>query len=474
MELAQLHNYLASLVDAELRPGLYGASTEVVAAVHDSRQVVPGSLFCAVPGDNFDGHSFVGDAASKGATAALVERWVDNVALAQVKVPRVRPAMPHAAAALAGHPSRDLAVFGITGTNGKTTTTHLFASIMGHAGRSCAVIGTLGGVHTTPESTELQRMLRELAAEGTEVVALEVSSHALDQHRVGAVEFDVAAFSNLTPDHLDYHVTMEAYFAAKAKLFSERARVELINVDDQWGAKLASTRPEAHHLSLGSVQVTSRTVAGSTFVWRDQTMHVPLPGEMNIANALMAIEAAAAMGVPHEQIATGLAGAEQVPGRMELVKADVASAPAPTVIVDYCHTPDSISRALQTIRSTAPRAAVSIVFGCGGDRDRTKRPLMGAAAEAGADAVYLTSDNPRSEDPLLIIADALAGIGQAHDVIVEPDRRDAIARAIIDAGPHDVVLIAGKGHEKTQTIGDDVLPFDDVTVARELLEDLNR
>lgn len=472
MDLAELHSYLSSLDDVELRLGPAGSTVEVTAAVHDSRRVAAGSLFCAVPGEHFDGHAFVGEAANNGAVAALVERWVENVPIAQVKVQRVRPMMPHAASALAGHPSRDLAVFGITGTNGKTTTTHLFASIMGHAGRSCAVIGTLGGVHTTPESTELQTMLRELVAHGTDVVALEVSSHALDQHRVGAVQFDVAAFSNLTPDHLDYHVTMDAYFAAKAKLFRERARVELINVDDEWGAKLASNRPEAQQLSLGSLAVMDRTVAGSTFVWRDQPMHVSLPGDMNIANALMAIEAASAMGVSPEQIAAGLAAAEQVPGRMERVRSSNES--APTVIVDYSHTPDSISRALQTIRSTAPEAAVSIVFGCGGDRDRTKRPMMGAAAEAGADTVYLTSDNPRSEDPLLIIADALAGISEVDDIIVEPDRKTAIERAIIEAGQNDVVLISGKGHEKTQTIGGDVLPFDDVTVAREMLEDLDR
>ena len=461
---------IAHLGRVDLRSASQPTRADLTDVVHDSRRARDGSLFCAVPGSHVDGHDFAAAAAEHGATALLVERYVD-VDCDQIKTVSVRRSMGHAAAIVQGHPSRQMAIAGITGTNGKTTTTQLLAAIMAAAGRECAVIGTLGGVHTTPESPDLQRQLRTLADAGTQVVALEVSSHALDQHRVDATEFAVAAFSNLTPDHLDYHLDMESYFDAKKRLFDGRAHVEIINVDDPWGARLASERPGAIRVSLDDVAIETETIDGSTFVWRGHRTVVPLPGQMNIANALMAAEMASALGVDESDVVAGLGAIELVPGRMQVV---AGSSPGqPTVVVDYSHTPDSIDRALATLRAVTPNAELAIVFGCGGDRDRQKRPLMGQAAEAGADRVYVTNDNPRSEDPDAIIADALSGMTDPQSAVVEPDRKAAISRAIIESTSGDVVLIAGKGHERTQTIGSDVFPFDDVTVASEALEAAN-
>lgn len=443
-----------------------GASTTVIDdVVHDSRQAGDGTLFCAVPGLTVDGHDFVAAAANSGSPAALVERFVD-APCAQVKVPSVRRAMPYAAAAVHGQPSNDVAVFGITGTNGKTTTTQLFASIAASAGKSCSTIGTLEGRHTTPESPVLQRQLRGFVNDGADLVALEVSSHALDQSRVDATSFAVAAFTNLTPDHLNYHGDMESYFLAKKRLFDGRAKVELVNVDDPWGARLASERSAATPVSLNDVEIQNESIDGTSFAWRGHDVHVALPGRMNVANALMAAEAALHIGIEESLVAAGIAGSAVIPGRMERVTVEGG----PTVFVDYSHTPDSIERALATVRRVAGGGKITIVFGCGGDRDRAKRPLMGRAAEAGADIVYVTSDNPRSEEPMAIIEDALAGLSAPEAAIVDPDRRSAIERAIIASGPEDVVLVAGKGHEKTQTIGSEALPFDDVIVARETLE----
>jgi len=470
MLLEKLHAELGAIDElgaTTMRAEQADAVTEVVDVVHDSRKASPHSLFCAVPGLTVDGHDYIDAAHKRGAVAALVEHFAE-VDTPQIRVGNVRQAMAHAAALVHGRPSAELAVFGITGTNGKTTTTKLLASILASAGRSCHVIGTLAGAHTTPESTDLQRQLRAAVTAGHDVVALEVSSHALDQCRADATEFAVAAFSNLTPDHLDYHHDMASYFEAKARLFDGRARSEIINIDDPWGTRLAARRPGALAVSLHDIQIVNETIAGTEFNWRGHVARVPLPGHMNVANALMACEAALLLGLDESEIAVGLQSAEPVSGRMQLVQAPTTE--LPTVVVDYSHTPDSIERALQTLRSVERGGQLSIVFGCGGDRDRSKRPLMAAAAEAGADRVYLTSDNPRSEDPLAIIADALVGFDASGNVVIEPDRREAIRRAIIDAGPGDAILIAGKGHEKTQTVGDDVLPFDDVLVAQEMLE----
>jgi UDP-N-acetylmuramoyl-L-alanyl-D-glutamate--2,6-diaminopimelate ligase len=473
MQLEDLRRELTSLGQLALVGSASSdAGVAITEVVHDSRDAAPGALFCAVPGLTVDGYDFIGAAVGQGASAVLAERSAATVA-PQLVTTHVRRSMAHAAAIVHRRPSRELAVFGITGTNGKTTTTQLLGSIVTSAGRNCSVIGTLGGVHTTPESTDLQRQLRALVDQGVDVVALEVSSHALDQYRIEATEFAVAAFSNLTPDHLDYHKNMDSYFEAKKQLFDGRARAEVINVDDPWGARLADQRPDPIRVSLNDVTVGQESLAGTRFTWRGLDAWVPLPGRMNVANALMAAESARVLGLSDTDIVEGLASAPAVPGRMQTVMSSSSGdqkRPRPTVVVDYSHTPDSIQMALATLRAVAPGAQLSIVFGCGGDRDQQKRPLMGRAAELGADRVYLTSDNPRSEDPIRIIEDALAGFESSEDVIVEPDRKSAIERAIIDAGPDDVVLIAGKGHEKTQTIGADVLLFDDVSIAAHMLE----
>lgn len=473
MLLEELRRELASVVHLDpSTPTLDNPLTgvDITEVVHDSRAAVPGSLFSAVPGLTVDGHDYIDKAVSLGASAVLVERR-SSTDCHQLVTDNVRRSMAHAAAIVHGRPSRDLAVFGITGTNGKTTTTRLLGSVVRSVGKSCSVIGTLDGIHTTPESTDLQRQLRRLADEHVDIVALEVSSHALDQFRVEATDFAVAAFSNLTPDHLDYHHDMESYFQAKKQLFDGRAEVEVINVDDAWGARLADERPDAVRVSLGDITIGDESLTGTSFTWRGLDARVPLPGRMNVANAVMAAESARLLGLSDSDIVEGLAGADSVPGRMQTVTAPAhAGRSFPTVVVDYSHTPDSIEVALATLRAVAPGASVSIVFGCGGDRDRQKRPLMGRAAEQGADRVYVTSDNPRSEDPMGIIKDALAGFDSPAEAVVEPDRKLAIRRAIIDAAPGDVVLIAGKGHEKTQTIGRDVLPFDDVSIAANMLE----
>lgn len=433
--------------------------------VHDSRAAAPGVLFCAVPGATVDGHDFIAGARERGAAAVLVERFV-NESIPQIRVDDVRAAMPVAAAAVHGHPSHDLAVVGITGTNGKTTTTHMLASIMRSVGRSVEVIGTLSGLHTTPEAPELQRRLRAAAEVGTQVIAAEISSHALDQHRADAVQFEVVAFSNLTPDHLDYHGDMASYFDAKRRLFDGRGTHEVINIDDAWGAKLADERPDAVRISLSDITIDHADLHGTDFTWRTHKVHLAIPGAMNVSNALMAAEVAVLLGAPIDQVVVGLGDVPQVPGRMERVTDADESL---TILVDYSHTPDSIERALRAIRASDAAAPVTIVFGCGGDRDRSKRPLMAKAAEAGADLVIITSDNPRSEDPHAIIEDARSGMDDPATAIIEQDRRLAIAYGIDHTPAGGVLLIAGKGHERTQTIGDQVLPFDDVTIARELL-----
>jgi UDP-N-acetylmuramoyl-L-alanyl-D-glutamate--2,6-diaminopimelate ligase len=438
------------------------ASTEVRSIEFDSRSVAPGALFCCVPGATTDGHDHAPDAVRRGATALLCERFLDlEVTQARVAPGAVRPAMARMAAALYGYPSRALTTVGVTGTNGKTTVTQLVRSVLERAGRPTAAIGTLAGARTTPEAPVLQRMLDELKRQGKVAVAMEVSSHALTQHRVDGMVFDVAAFTNLSRDHLDHHGTMESYFAAKATLFDpERCRLAVVNVDDRWGRRLADgldgvplipvRRAEAADITLG--------VGTSTFVWRGHRVTIPLSGAFNVDNALMAAAVATALGVDEPTVVEGLAGAAPVPGRMELVPA--ADAPV-SVFVDYAHTPAGLEVALTAARALAGAARVICVFGCGGDRDPGKRPEMGAVAARGADVVVLTSDNPRSEDPDAIIGQIRAGMTEAPAPVVEPDRAAAIRTAVGLAHPGDVVLLAGKGHETSQTGGGVPLPFDD-------------
>jgi UDP-N-acetylmuramoyl-L-alanyl-D-glutamate--2,6-diaminopimelate ligase len=442
------------------------------AITHDSRAVERGALFCCLRGDRADGHDFAPAAVAAGATSLLVERHL-GTGVAEVLVADSRVAMAPLAAAFFGNPSANLSVVGVTGTNGKTTVTYLLAAILDAAGRMdggppTGVIGTLSGSHTTPEAPELQARLAAFRDEGRRAVAMEVSSHALAMHRVDATRFAVAVFTNLGRDHLDFHGTEERYFAAKARLFEpDLSAVGVVNIDDPHGRLLfdAATIPMVPfgHADATEVEAEPRQ---ARFRWRHHEVRLPLGGSFNVLNAVAAATAASVLGLDTETIVGGLSGAPIVPGRFEPVEAGQGFA----VIVDYAHTPDALAEALASARQvTAGR--VIVVFGCGGDRDAAKRPAMGATAAALADVAVVTSDNPRREDPAAIISAVLSGVpaGARTRPLVEPDRRAAIALALDTARPGDIVLVAGKGHETTQTIGDQVLPFDDRVVARELL-----
>lgn len=443
-------------------------AADVIAVTMDSRRVTPGSLFACVPGATADGHLFAGAAVADGAVALLCERPLD-VAAPQVLLSSVREALGPVCHTVYGRPSDDLLVAAVTGTNGKTTTCTFLRAIFVENGWAATTIGTLTQRRTTPEAPELHALLADWRRDGGRAVAMEVSSHALDQHRTDSVRFAAAVFTNLTPEHLDYHHTMDAYFESKARLFAPgRAGVSVINVGDRWGEKLAERvgsngdrlatyRPDdAEQLTLSA--------AGSRFLWRGREVGIRVGGAFNVVNALAAATCAEAMGVPPDVIVSGLGGVDSVAGRFQVVDAGQPF----TVIVDYAHTPDGLAKVLAAARQICAGRLIA-VFGAGGDRDREKRPLMGAAAAGLADLVLVTSDNPRSEDPDAIISQVIEGAEDAANVRAESDRAAAIATALATAGDGDVVVIAGKGHEKGQEIGGRVLPFDDVEVADQAL-----
>ncbi len=437
------------------------AATPVTSVAFDSRLVDGGTLFCCVPGEHTDGHLHAADAVSRGATSLLCEHFLE-LAVTQVRVPlgSVRPAMAMAAAAFWGHPDRGLEMVGVTGTNGKTTVTQLVGSILEAAGRSTAVIGTLGGTRTTPEAPDLQQYLAEYVAQGLRAVVMEVSSHAITQHRVDAVQYEVAAFTNLSRDHLDHHGSMEAYFEAKAALFTpDRCRHAVVFSDDPWGARLLERIEPGRRTAVRRDEATDieLSVGRSRFTWRGRTVDLPLTGRFNVDNALVAAGVATVLGVADDQVQAGLSAATAVPGRMEVVGAGAPVA----VVVDYAHTPAGLDEALRAVRTLVGPGRVLCVFGCGGDRDAGKRPEMGSVATHLADVVVLTSDNPRSEDPMAIIDAVRAGTDGPAAVHVEPDRAVAIRLAVAEARPGDIVLVAGKGHEVTQTTGATTVPFDD-------------
>ena len=446
-------------------------SVEVTSVDFDSRAVRAGSLFCCLRGAKSDGHVHAATALEAGATALLVDHLVD-VDATQVVVPDTRSAMGRLAASFFNHPARALTLVGITGTNGKTTTTSLVASILSAAGRRTGMIGTLTGAHTTPESPELQARLAEFVEQGLTAAVIEVSSHALELQRVVGCHFDVAVFTNLGRDHLDLHGTQERYFAAKARLFQpELSTVAVVNVDDLHGRLLMDVGSiPTHGYGLGDVEDVRVSATEHSYTWRGQRIEVPIGGDFNVMNSLAAATACAQLGIDPASIRLGLHTAPPVPGRFEAVKAGQPFA----VIVDYAHTPDGLEQAIGAARRVAGDGDVHVVFGCGGDRDRDKRPLMGAVASRMADHVVITSDNPRSEDPVEIINATFEGVTPDYRgrVVMEPDRRRAIEIAVRRARSGDVVLIAGKGHEQTQIIGDRVREFDDRAVARELLEAL--
>ena len=431
---------------------------EVSDVAHDSRLVRPGAVFACIPGAADDGHRYAGEAVSAGAVGLLAERAVP-ASVPCLVVDSVRRALGPASAEVHGHPCRRLDVTGVTGTNGKTTVVRLIAGLLQAAGRDALEIGTLTGTLTTPEATDLQRTLARALYGGADSAVVEVSSHGLAQHRVDGCRFRVAAFTNLGRDHLDYHGSMEDYFAAKARLFtSGLSETAVVDVSGEWGRRLATVAAS----EIGVVEVDQRDIevvaadaGSSTFRWRGQTVTLPMAGAFNRGNAVLAAEVAVATGMDPAAVAEGLARAAPVPGRFEPVRAGQDF----TVIIDYAHTPDGLSVALQAARSLTEQSLI-VVFGAGGERDRGKRPEMGAVADRLADRVIVTSDNPRSEDPAKIHAEIVAGMSRSPDRC-EPDRRLALRHAVSLARAGDTVLIAGKGHETSQTIGSERLPFDD-------------
>lgn len=441
---------------------------------HDSRSVAPGEVFACVVGQNHDGHRFAADAVAAGAAALLVSDVLD-VEVPQIVVPNVRDALGPASAAVWGQPWRRCRVVGVTGTAGKTTVTHAIAAIANACGAPCEVIGTLDGVHTTPEAPELCRRLSGAAGAGAEMVALEVSSHALAQGRVDGGSFAAGVFTNLSHEHLDFHASMEEYFAAKARLFDGRSEIAVLNVADSWGHRLASMvagttarvakwRPS----DLDGVVVSTQGLSGR---WRGRPVQCALRGRFNAANVAAAAATASALGFDDDAVAAGIAAITPVRGRLWPVSGlqdDI------TVVVDYAHKPEALTAVLSSARELGGAdARLWAVFGAGGDRDQTKRPLMGAAADRHADMLVLTADNPRSEDPARIVADIAAGVERRrdtrHGLHIELDRSRAISLAVGSAAPGDVVVVAGKGHETVQVAAGRSTPFDDAVAAAEAL-----
>ena len=471
----QLSELMTAIADATL--ATEAGDIEISSVELDSRLVHEGSLFCCLPGTVEDGNLYAGDALERGAVAILSEHEIEAdgpVAKILVAPGTARRSCGLLSSKIVGNPSLDLLTIGVTGTNGKTTVVSLLEQILQNAGYFSRSLGTLTGERTTPSAPELQRRLAKIrddaASEGKRgSVAMEVSSHALDQERTAGTDFDVAIFTNLSHDHLDYHGSMSDYFEAKARLFEPQCsrHVVIWNVGDA-GQKLAQRRRDAILVDFSLAEDLTVTSEGSRFRWRGQSVVLPLLGYPNVTNALLAAEAAVVAGVAVDQVAQGMNRLHPIRGRMERVLSEGPS-DGPVVVVDYAHTPDALTGALQVSRQLAGDGRVVVVFGCGGDRDSLKRPLMGAVASEGADVMVVTTDNPRSEDPEVIASAILSGVTGGAIVMTEPDRRAAIGKAIGLAGDGDVVLVAGKGHETTQITSGGVAPFDDVDVARELL-----
>jgi UDP-N-acetylmuramoyl-L-alanyl-D-glutamate--2,6-diaminopimelate ligase len=448
---------------------------------YDTRKVSEGALFFCVPGERVDGHDLAWEAIERGAAALVVERQLD-VGVPQLVVENVRAAMAVAADTFFGEPTKELEIGGVTGTNGKTTTVFLLHSMLGVAGRKPGLVGTVrwivGGEKrpapfTTPEAIELQRLFREMVDAGDRSAAVEASSHGAAFRRLDRVRFDVLVFTNLTQDHLDLHGTLEEYFRAKRRLFvGPQPPPAAVNVGDEWGKRLAAELAETHRAPLVTFGLGEEAelrpeglelgASGSRFRAGGIEIETPLRGIFNVENVLGAVAAGVLLDLDEESIKDGVARVHEIPGRFEAIDAGQPFA----IVVDYAHTPDSLATVLRAARGLGD-GRVIVVFGAGGDRDRGKRPLMGKIAAEHADIAIVTSDNPRSEDPLAIIRDVLQGSG--IDVEIDPDRRSAIRRAVALAEAGDVVVIAGKGHEQGQEISGNVHPFDDRAVVREAL-----
>lgn len=480
MEPSKALSELAEVVNGHV---IGTPETPITDVTHDSRQARHGTLFVAVRGATHDGHDFVEQALSRGAAALCVERPV-VIDIPQLVVGDSRGILGRLAAEVHGNPSHDLDVIGVTGTNGKTTVTRFVESILSRSGYSTGLIGTIGSrvlgadtpsVRTTPEASDFQRLLASMLGQGVTKVAVEVSSHALELGRVAATRFAVAAFTNLSQDHLDFHSSMEAYKAAKMRLFTEyEVGTAVFNIDDPVGSDLAETYAGSH-LTVGSLGDFSASdfepTANGTrfhldFPGGTGVVDAPVYGEFNVSNLLMAVASCYAAGTEVNEVMQQLEHIETVPGRFEVV----STGGEPMVVVDYAHTPDGVSMAVNTAHEIS-KGRVIVLIGAGGDRDQAKRRLMGEAASAG-DLVVVTSDNPRSEDPELIIDQVLAGV--ATDSIRQPDRETAIKTAISVADPGDIVLILGKGHEQGQEKDGVVVPFDDREVALDHLNLLRK
>jgi len=464
---------------------------EITAITYDSRRVKPGTLFVALKGEKVDGAAFVEKAVAAGAEAVVSEDAEIKTRATNITVADARNALADLGAAFFQHPARALKIAGVTGTNGKTTTAFLIKHICEAALLRCGLIGTvryevgdriLPASRTTPESLDLHDLLWQMRSAGCKAAVMEVSSHALMQARVRGVEFDAAVFTNLTQDHLDYHKTMEAYFEAKTRLFSGLARQTkkkgqaVINLDDRYGAMLAQRFGKEVPVVTYGVGVHADFRASNVRIdfhgtsyqldagGRSYLVRLPLIGQFNVYNSLAALAAANVMGVDVRSGVLALANATAVPGRLEAVPAQRQF----RIFVDYAHTDDALLNVIKTCRELNPGRLI-VVFGCGGNRDKTKRPRMGAVVDQHADYGIVTSDNPRKEDPLAIIEDIKPGMKRGNFEII-PDRREAIFKAVAMAQPRDIILIAGKGHETYQEFADHTAPFDDAAVAREALE----
>jgi UDP-N-acetylmuramoyl-L-alanyl-D-glutamate--2,6-diaminopimelate ligase len=480
-----------------------GPGVDIAAIEYDSRRIKPGSLFLAMQGGTTDGNRYIASAIERGAVAivtdsamAFQEAARQHPQIALIEVAHGRSALAAISANFYDHPEKKLILSGVTGTNGKTTTAFLLDAMLNHAGRKTVLVGTIeyhvaGAVvespHTTPESRDLLELFGKGVSAGAGEAVMEVSSHALEQGRVWSLPFDVAIFTNLTRDHLDYHGSMERYFAAKKMLFDGSngvvPRVSVINVEDVYGAELAIKAREAgseifsYGLGTGEFRAekVSISAGGMQFLLVAPSGNIPidtrLTGKVNVYNLLAASAAAYARGLGLQEIAAGAASLECVPGRFQTVNEGQPF----IVIVDYAHTDDALRNLIALAREFVKPAKGRVItlFGCGGDRDRTKRPLMGRAAGEGSDFVVLTSDNPRSEEPEAILRDVLPGLeATGAEFVTEADRAKAIQIAVEQARPGDIVLLAGKGHEKTQTLRDRVIPFDDVGVASQAMRAL--
>ena len=465
---------------------------EVLGIVCDSRQVRPGYLFAAIPGRNQDGWSFIDDAIQRGAIAILSEHdGKIGRDVSHIRVTEARRAIAELACVFAGKPSDQLQIIGITGTNGKTTTAYMLRDILRATDQRPGLLSTveyeigarvIPATQTTPDAPILQSMLAQMVNAGCKSAVIEISSHALDQQRTAGIEYEVAVFTNLTHEHLDYHETMERYFEAKSRLFLELGKQEkraaaVINTDDEWGLRLSQSsdlqvdvvsygvNPQAsvraEEIELTPSESTCRVLTP----WGNTKIRIHLPGRFNISNALAAVASCGALGIEIDLAARALSEMALVPGRLE----EIRTRKGFQVFVDYAHTDDALEHVLKTLREIA-RKRLIVVFGCGGNRDKTKRPAMGRTAARLADFSILTADNPRHEDPSAIIADICEGFGSAHHFEVVDDRREAITRALDMAGKGDVVLIAGKGHENFQEFDNTMVPFDDREVVKKILD----